>query len=97
MQTLNKSVHLGYIMCHTKITELWSIELYCMNLFFCFENRIVINVYDSFFWQPYTFLGQWSGLQQAPGAITQWDTGVDINTLKYVGAKSVALPEDFVS
>ena len=47
--------------------------------------------------QPYTFQEQWSSLRQAPDEVTQWDTGVDLDTLRYVGAKSVALPEDFVS
>uniref|UniRef100_A0A131YWL7 Putative 2-oxoglutarate dehydrogenase E1 component DHKTD1 n=1 Tax=Rhipicephalus appendiculatus TaxID=34631 RepID=A0A131YWL7_RHIAP len=38
------------------------------------------------------FQGRWSGISQAPSAITYWDTGVDSNLLKYVGAKSVHVP-----
>ncbi|KAK8735275.1 hypothetical protein OTU49_005597 [Cherax quadricarinatus] len=38
---------------------------------------------------------QWSGLVHAPGAIEVWDTGVDIASLKYLGAKSVYVPEGF--
>lgn len=38
------------------------------------------------------FQGRWSGISQAPSAITYWDTGVDSNVLKYVGAKSVQVP-----
>lgn len=38
---------------------------------------------------------QWSGLLQAPSSIEVWDTGVDIASLKYLGAKSVTLPDDF--
>ncbi|XP_052276255.1 2-oxoadipate dehydrogenase complex component E1-like isoform X2 [Dreissena polymorpha] len=45
--------------------------------------------------EPYVFKNQWAGYRQAPGAITRWDTGVAIDTLKYVGAKSVSLPKDF--
>lgn len=38
------------------------------------------------------FQGRWSGISQAPSAITYWDTGVDSNVLKYVGGKSVQVP-----
>ena len=34
---------------------------------------------------------------QAPASITQWDTGMPVEVLKFVGAKSVTIPEDFVS
>ena len=34
---------------------------------------------------------------QAPAAITQWDTGMSVEVLKFVGAKSVTFPDDFVS
>lgn len=40
---------------------------------------------------------QWAGLVQAPPCITTWDTGVSGDVLKFVGAKSVAVPENFVS
>ncbi|XP_053405380.1 2-oxoadipate dehydrogenase complex component E1-like [Mercenaria mercenaria] len=45
--------------------------------------------------QPYDLQRQWSGYRQAPGEITMWDTGVNVDTLKYVGAQSVMLPADF--
>ncbi|XP_045604597.1 2-oxoadipate dehydrogenase complex component E1 [Procambarus clarkii] len=38
---------------------------------------------------------QWSGFVQAPSAVEVWDTGVDISLLKYLGAKSVYVPEEF--
>ncbi|KAK7480383.1 hypothetical protein BaRGS_00028430 [Batillaria attramentaria] len=42
--------------------------------------------------------GKWSGLSQASDdKVTVWDTGVDLDTLKFVGAKSVEVPEDFKS
>lgn len=34
---------------------------------------------------------------QASDSISSWDTGVPIDTLKFVGAKSVEVPSDFVS
>ncbi|XP_074656745.1 2-oxoadipate dehydrogenase complex component E1-like isoform X2 [Tubulanus polymorphus] len=37
---------------------------------------------------------QWKGLVQAPNTISRWDTGVPTDLLKYVGAKSVAVPDD---
>ncbi|XP_064622382.1 2-oxoadipate dehydrogenase complex component E1-like [Lineus longissimus] len=38
---------------------------------------------------------QWSGFSQAPDSISKWETGVSPDLLKYVGAKSVSVPEDF--
>ncbi|KAK7071265.1 putative 2-oxoglutarate dehydrogenase E1 component DHKTD1, mitochondrial [Halocaridina rubra] len=38
---------------------------------------------------------QWAGLKQAPKAVEVWDTGVDTSLLKFLGAKSVELPQDF--
>lgn len=38
---------------------------------------------------------QWSGLVQAPNQITHWDTGVPTDLLKFVGSKSVAVPESW--
>ena len=49
------------------------------------------------FLQPYDLQKQWTGYRQGSGEITVWDTGVNVDLLKYVGAKSVTLPEDFVS
>jgi hypothetical protein len=34
---------------------------------------------------------------QAKSIRTQWNTGLDGNLLKYIGAKSVDVPEQFVS
>ncbi|CAI4222752.1 unnamed protein product [Auanema sp. JU1783] len=39
--------------------------------------------------------GYWKGFQQAPAAVEQWDTGVDVNLLKYIGAASVKYPDGF--
>ncbi|XP_071800506.1 2-oxoadipate dehydrogenase complex component E1-like [Asterias amurensis] len=45
--------------------------------------------------EPTTLQQQWSGCVQAPAHITSWDTGVDVDVLRFVAAKSVTLPEDF--
>ncbi|KAL4237502.1 putative 2-oxoglutarate dehydrogenase E1 component DHKTD1 [Mactra antiquata] len=45
--------------------------------------------------EPYDLQRQWSGYRQSPGEVTVWDTGVNTDVLKYIGAKSVTLPEDF--
>ena len=40
----------------------------------------------------------WSGYQQASTqSRTAWDTGVNVDVLKYIGAKSVTVPDKFVS
>ncbi|XP_052058807.1 2-oxoadipate dehydrogenase complex component E1-like isoform X2 [Mytilus californianus] len=36
----------------------------------------------------------WSVCQQAGDVVTTWDTGVSLDTLKFVGAKSVSVPSD---
>lgn len=48
-------------------------------------------------WMPEApcFRKQWSGWEQAPDAVTVWDSGVDPNHLTYVAYKSVEYPEDF--
>ena len=40
---------------------------------------------------------QWSGFQQPSSQVASWDTGVELDVLKFVGAKSVTVPEDLVS
>jgi hypothetical protein len=40
--------------------------------------------------------GYWKGFEQAPRAITKWDTGVDVELLRFIGAASVKIPENFV-
>ncbi|CAB3396919.1 unnamed protein product [Caenorhabditis bovis] len=39
--------------------------------------------------------GNWEGFKQAPKCIETWDTGVDIDLLRFIGAASVKVPEDF--
>ncbi|TKR61087.1 hypothetical protein L596_028247 [Steinernema carpocapsae] len=39
--------------------------------------------------------GNWKGFQQAPKAFSKWETGVDEEFLRYVGAASVKTPEGF--
>uniref|UniRef100_F1KTQ9 2-oxoglutarate dehydrogenase E1 component n=1 Tax=Ascaris suum TaxID=6253 RepID=F1KTQ9_ASCSU len=39
--------------------------------------------------------GNWSGMIQAPHSVETWDTGVDIDLLRFIGAKSVAIPDGF--
>lgn len=38
---------------------------------------------------------QWTGLVQPSSSVTTWDTGVPMDLLKFVGAKSVQVPDDF--
>ncbi|XP_022090977.1 probable 2-oxoglutarate dehydrogenase E1 component DHKTD1, mitochondrial isoform X2 [Acanthaster planci] len=45
--------------------------------------------------EPTTLGKQWSSCVEAPAHITSWDTGVDMELLRFVAAKSVELPEDF--
>jgi len=38
---------------------------------------------------------QWQTMQQPGDALTQWDTGLSLDVLKYIGGRSVLVPEDF--
>jgi len=38
---------------------------------------------------------QWSGMIQAKPIRSQWNTGLNVDLLKYIGAKSVEVPQDF--
>lgn len=40
--------------------------------------------------------GRWTEMKQAEANITQWDTGVELDLLRYVGEKSVQVPPNFV-
>ncbi|KAH9519445.1 putative 2-oxoglutarate dehydrogenase E1 component DHKTD1, mitochondrial [Bulinus truncatus] len=44
--------------------------------------------------KPSHLQGDWSSLVQAGDHITTWDTGVPEDVLKYVGARSVTVPQD---
>ncbi|VDM48541.1 unnamed protein product [Toxocara canis] len=39
--------------------------------------------------------GNWNGMVQAPHSMETWDTGVDVDLLRFIGAKSVSVPEGF--
>lgn len=43
------------------------------------------------------FLGKWTGMKQAEHNITQWDTGIDIDLLRFIGKRSVHIETNFVS
>lgn len=41
------------------------------------------------------FEKQWQNIEQAPNAITYWDTGVEYSILSHIGETSVQYPDDF--
>lgn len=51
---------------------------------------------DNYIPQPAYFAGLWKGIQQADASVTQWDTGVDINLLRFIAEKSVCTDDDSV-
>ncbi|KAG4071158.1 hypothetical protein HA402_001148 [Bradysia odoriphaga] len=54
-----------------------------------------LSATDSYKPEAYYFKKQWSHIQQASSNVTTWDTGVDYNLLRYIGEKSVTIPQDF--
>ncbi|KAB7504279.1 putative 2-oxoglutarate dehydrogenase E1 component DHKTD1, mitochondrial [Armadillidium nasatum] len=46
--------------------------------------------------QSYHLMKHWGEMKEAPNSIETWDTGVDVMLLKYLGAKSVVVPDNFV-
>lgn len=55
-----------------------------------------LNEMDNFILQPTYFAGLWSGIKQAEASVTEWDTGVDLNLLKFIAEKSVYIKDDLV-
>ena len=53
------------------------------------------NMIDSYIPERVNLKGIWSGMSESGRNITEWDTGLDDQLLKYVGSKSVAYPDDF--
>lgn len=63
-------------------------EAYLEQLNHCFKESATYT-------PPATHLkGRWEGMQSASNQITVWDTGCPLELLRYVGAKSVAFPEE---
>lgn len=60
------------------------------------NSDILVQLWCIFFQAPH-LEKQWAGLVQAPSSLQVWDTGMDTKTLQYLGAKSVEVPENFVS
>lgn len=55
-----------------------------------------LNEMDNFIPQPTYFAGLWTGIKQAEASVTEWNTGVDLNLLKFVAEKSVHIKDDLV-
>lgn len=49
---------------------------------------------DSYVPEQFHLLKQWNGYFQATNAITHWNTGVNTDLLKFIGVKSVEIPEN---
>ncbi|XP_043274432.1 probable 2-oxoglutarate dehydrogenase E1 component DHKTD1, mitochondrial isoform X2 [Venturia canescens] len=49
---------------------------------------------DGYIPQPSYFTHRWMGIEQAPAAVTTWDTGVNLDLLRFVTNKSVNLKND---
>jgi 2-oxoglutarate dehydrogenase complex dehydrogenase (E1) component-like enzyme len=56
-----------------------------------------LDLVDSYSPKKRWLNGKWSKVKQANTSVGKWETGVPLDLLKYVGAKSVAYPENFVS
>lgn len=52
---------------------------------------------DDYVPQPTYFTHRWTGMQQAQAALTTWNTGVDLDLLKFVASKSINFKDDLVS
>lgn len=40
--------------------------------------------------------GRWTKMKQAEANVTRWDTGVELDLLRFVGEQSVQVPPNFV-
>ncbi|XP_069689764.1 2-oxoadipate dehydrogenase complex component E1 isoform X2 [Periplaneta americana] len=57
----------------------------------------ILKTSDSYIPQETFLRKHWAGIHQADSAITVWDTGVELDILRYVGKRSVTYPEKFVA
>lgn len=55
-----------------------------------------LNKADNYIPKPSYFAGLWSEMQQADARVTQWDTGVDLNLLRFIAEKSVHIDDDSI-
>lgn len=55
-----------------------------------------LNEMDNFIPQPTYFEGLWTGIKQVEASVTEWDTGVDLNLLKFIAEKSVHIKDNVV-
>ncbi|RUS74783.1 hypothetical protein EGW08_017450 [Elysia chlorotica] len=55
------------------------------------ENLEKASSYEN---KPFHLQCQWSPLVQAGDSITRWDSGVAVDALKFIGARSVTVPDD---
>ncbi|XP_069689765.1 2-oxoadipate dehydrogenase complex component E1 isoform X3 [Periplaneta americana] len=55
----------------------------------------ILKTSDSYIPQETFLRKHWAGIHQADSAITVWDTGVELDILRYVGKRSVTYPEKF--
>jgi len=46
--------------------------------------------------QSVIYTERWEKMKQAEANVTQWDTGVELGLLQFVGKKSVQVPPNFV-
>ncbi|EFN80022.1 probable 2-oxoglutarate dehydrogenase E1 component DHKTD1 homolog, mitochondrial [Harpegnathos saltator] len=57
-------------------------------------NRILKESTEDASRQPGYLAGRWIGIKQAEANVTQWDSGVELSLLEFVGRKSVEVPAD---
>ncbi|XP_072032224.1 2-oxoadipate dehydrogenase complex component E1-like [Amphiura filiformis] len=57
------------------------------------EGLKTMDTYQAY---HYHLRRRWKGFVQAPSHVTAWETGVQSDLLRYIGAKSVEIPSDFV-
>ena len=58
---------------------------------------MISNLNDLSLHKAFHLQGHWNKLHHASTKLTTWDTGVPADLLRYIGAKSVEVPETFVS
>lgn len=59
-------------------------------------NKILKESAEDVSQQSDYLAGRWTGIKQAETNVTQWDTGVELSLLEFVGKKSVQVPADLV-
>lgn len=104
--TFTNPIMYEYIHCHQSVPDNYSKKLMDEGIWTIETANDIVNNYlqylnnefkhiDSYQPQPNHLQKKWANYIQVGNSISKWDTGISLDILKFVGIKSVHIPENF--